>query len=110
MTTKPGRLWFSLPRPYKSHDPQQGRLNACSPVFIWRQAPLWLMLSATIERTTQRSSAHVATCGNSSLISIPLCPCRENLYGDGRQFTVRVRTSFGCSNGSGLPAYSASFG
>src|SRR5687767_15059675 len=87
-----------------------GRLNACSPVFIWRQAPLWLMLSATIERTTQMSSTHVARCGNSSLTSVPHCPCFLNLYGEGRQLTVCVRTSLGCSNGSGLPAYSASLG
>src|SRR5439155_9512930 len=87
-----------------------GRENACSPVFICRQAPLWLMLSATIERITHRSSTHIATCGNRSLTSIPAWPCFLNLNGDGRQLTVRVRTSFGCSNGNGLPLYSASFG
>src|SRR6516164_2005705 len=87
-----------------------GRENACSPVFIWRQAPLWLMLSATIERITHRSSTHEATVGNSSLTSIPAFPCFLNLNGDGRLLTVRVRTSLGCSNGNGLPTKSASFG
>ena len=61
------------------------------------------MLSATIERMTQMSSMRPATLGNSSLTSMPLWPCLPNLNGDGRQLVVRVRTSFGCSNGSGLP-------
>src|SRR5947209_702063 len=87
-----------------------GRENACSPVFICRQAPLWLMLSATIERITHKSSTHVAMFGNKSLTSTPACPYFLNLNGDGRQLTVRVRTSFGCSNGNGLPTYSPSFG
>src|SRR5689334_2813220 len=87
-----------------------GRLNACSPVFIWRHAPLWLMLSATVERMTHRSSAQDATCGSRSLISRPDLPCFWNLNGDGSRLVVCVRISLGCSNGSGLPAYSTSLG
>ena len=52
-------------------------------MFICRQAPLWLMLSATMERMTQRSSMQPATWGNSSLTSMPLWPCLPNLNGDG---------------------------
>src|SRR5262249_37451024 len=103
MTMKPGKLWFSLPSPYVSHDPMLGRENACSPVFICRQAPLWLMLSATIERMTHRSSTHEATCGKSSLTSVPHWPCLLNFHGDLRRLPVLVRTSFGISKGSGLP-------
>ncbi len=79
MTMKPGRLWFSLPRPYSSHEPRLGREKACSPVFICRQAPLWLMLSATIERMRQISSMRLATFGKRSLTSMPLCPCLLNV-------------------------------
>jgi hypothetical protein len=59
---------------------------------------------------TQMSSMQEAVCGSRSLTSTPDLPCLLNLNGDGRQLTVRVRTSDGCSNGSGLPAYSASLG
>src|SRR6476620_8348011 len=103
MTTKPGRFWFSLPNPYVSHEPRHGRENACSPVFICRHAPLWLILSATIERILQRSSTHPATFGNSSLTSMPDCPCRENLNGEPSRLPVFVRSSDGFANGSGFP-------
>ena len=46
---------------------------------------MWLMLSATIERTTHRSSTHAAMCGNSSLTSVPHWPCFANFHGDGEQ-------------------------
>src|SRR5437763_829378 len=110
MTTKPGRFWFSLPRPYSSHEPRLGRENACSPVFICKQAPLWLMLSATIERMTHSSSTHDATCGNSALTSVPHLPCFLNFHGERSRLPVRVRTSFGCANGRGLPLILSSFG
>src|SRR5438067_539953 len=80
-----------------------GRENACSPVFICRQAPLWLMLSATIDLITQMSSMHEPMCGNSSLTSIPDCPCFWNLNGDWSRLPVRVLTSLGMAKGNGLP-------
>ena len=68
------------------------------------------MLSATIERITHRSSTHVAILGNSSLTSVPHWPYFLNCHGERKTFTVFVRTNLGCSNGSGLPLYSSSFG
>src|SRR5579864_7709723 len=85
-----------------------GREKVCSPVFIWRQAPLWLILSATIERMTQISSMHDATFGNSSLTSMPASPYFLNLKGDWSRLPVRVRSRWGMANGSGLPLSRAS--
>ena len=65
--------------------PGSGREKVCSPVFICRQAPLWLMLSATIERITHRSSTHAATFGNSSLTSMPDCAVPRELERRGEQ-------------------------
>ena len=62
------------------------------------------MLSATIERITQRSSTHEAMPGNNSLTSMPDWPCRENLHGEASRLPVLVRSSRGFSNGSGLPS------
>src|SRR4051794_25297601 len=87
-----------------------GRENACSPVFICKHAPLWLMLSAYIERITHMSSTQVARFGKSSLISVPHLPDLLNLYGEANRLPVRVRSSFGFSNGSGLPLSIASRG
>src|SRR2546430_11374788 len=69
-----------------------GRENACSPVFICRQAPLWLMLSATIERMTHRSSTQVANCGNSSLTSVPDWPCFSKVYGRSEEHTSEFQS------------------
>src|ERR1700733_5374516 len=110
MTTKPGKFWFTEPRPYSNHEPRLGRENACSPVFIWRHAPLWLILSATIERITHMSSTHVAMCGKSCLTGVPDCPFCLNDHGDCKRFPVLVRSSFGFSNGIGLPFPLASRG
>src|SRR5437660_398477 len=87
-----------------------GRENACSPVFICRQAPLWLMLSATIERMTHRLSKQVANCGNSSLTSVTDWPCFSKVYGEASRFAVLVRSNFGFSTGRGLPASCSSRG
>ncbi len=35
-TTKPGRFWFSVPRPYCSHEPIDGRVGCVSPLVIIR--------------------------------------------------------------------------
>ena len=34
ITMKPGRFWFSVPRPYMSHEPRHGRACRASPQFI----------------------------------------------------------------------------
>src|SRR5207237_438680 len=80
-----------------------GREKACSPVFIWRQAPLWLILSATIERMIQRSSTHPARWGKSSLTSAPALPYFWNSKGEESRLPVFVRSSLGFSKGRGFP-------
>src|SRR5688500_10765759 len=61
------------------------------------------MLSATIERMTQRSSTQFARCGNNSLTSVPHWPYFWNFQGDWSRFPVLVLSNLGLSNGSGLP-------
>src|SRR5690349_12281219 len=68
------------------------------------------MLSATIERTTQMSSMQDAVCGSNSLTSIPDCPYFLNSQREPSKLPVFVRSSFGFSNGSGLPFSSRNFG
>ena len=71
---KPGRLRFSLPSPYVSHEPRLGRTRVLSPLFMSINDGSWFGTSHFIERTTQRSSACWPKCGNISLIGMPLCP------------------------------------
>src|SRR5271167_4642701 len=68
------------------------------------------MLSAYIERMTHMSSTQVEIWGKSSLIAVPHWPYFLKDHGDCRRFPVLVRSSFGFSNGSGLPLSVASRG
>src|SRR3954451_23772308 len=81
ITTNPGRLSHSLPRPYVTHDPMLGRPGKRKPVFIWNRAGAWLFDSQCIERMTHSSSAHLATSGNFSETSIPDWPYFLKVYG-----------------------------
>ena len=58
-----------------AHEPTLGRGRMRFPQFIMARAPSWLGISVNMERTTQRSSTCLATWGNNSLTSMPLCPC-----------------------------------
>ena len=49
---------------------------------------MWLILSATIERITQRSSTCDARWGKSSLTSVPHSPCFANFHGDASRLPV----------------------
>ena len=49
------------------------------PVWMPSVASAWLLWSPFIERIRHRSSAHSATCGNSSLISMPDSAARLEL-------------------------------
>src|SRR5687767_9590499 len=82
-TTYPGRFSFSLPSPYTSHDPSDGRIGCKFPVCIWISAGSWFGTSVFIDRITQQSSITRARCGSVSLTSIPLCPHLLNFSGDG---------------------------
>src|SRR5207249_10363531 len=61
MAMKPGRFWFSLPRPYVTHEPREGRTSRASPQFMSKSDGSWLGTSAYIDRITQTSSMHAPT-------------------------------------------------
>src|SRR5918911_5388222 len=109
MARKPGRFWFSLPRPYVTHDPKLGRTSRASPQFISINDGSWLGTSAYIERITQVSSIHSPTLAKISLTSMPLAPHFLNLNGEGKAAPVR-RSVRRLGPGRGLPAYFASRG
>src|SRR5580765_1803452 len=114
MTTKPGRLLDSLPRPYVTHDPIAGRPDSRLPVFMKVWAGSWLMASVFIERRMHISSAMCEVYGNSSLISCPDWPWRANFIRGPRQLNFDPCSwAMGCplvnDSGIGWPSISASF-
>src|SRR5437016_1999339 len=80
---KPGRFWFTVPRPYVSHEPMLGRTSRASPQFISSSDGSWFGTSAYIERMTQMSSMLSAVLAKRSETSMPLFPYFWNLNGDG---------------------------
>ena len=104
-TTKPGRFWFSVPRPKISHEPRLGRIGCMLPEFIISSEGSWLGLSVYIERSTQISSMQPATCGNSSDTSMPLWPCGRAGNGEG-MILPRLRRPVVTDAGGSWPAYS----
>src|SRR5262245_33069256 len=101
---KPGRLAFSVPMPYVTHAPIDGRDSRSSPQFISRIDCSWLGVLACIERMKQTSSTWAAVLAKISLTSMPLCPYFLNLNGDGRAAPVgRSVVRLPC--GSFLPSY-----
>ena len=58
------------------------------PVFICRQPEACAAVSECIERSTHRSSAKRAVCGNKLLIGKPLWPCCENGNGDAIRWPI----------------------
>src|SRR6266568_447392 len=109
MAMKPGRFWFSEPNPYVTHEPMLGRIERASPQFINKSDGSWFGISACIERITAMSSMLSATCGNTSLTSMPLWPYFLNLKGEGNAAPV-LRSVLRFGLGSGLPANLASDG
>src|SRR6185312_3298695 len=102
-------FWFSVPRPYVTHEPMLGRTSRDSPQFISISDGSWFGTSACIERTTAISSIDSATCENSSLTSIPLWPYFWNLNGEGNAAPV-LRSVRRFSVGRAWPAYFSSDG
>src|SRR6185295_13676771 len=104
---------FSVPRPYVTQDPSEGRPARGVPVFIWQTPPEWLMPSVMQERMTARSSAHWATWGYQSDTQRPPLPCRAHLRLDassGDPYSpIAVMTGLKLG-GSGFPAISLSSG
>src|SRR6185436_6031181 len=107
---KPGRFWFSVPRPYVSHEPMLGRDGRGSPQFISSSDGSWLGSSACIPRITQRSSTDWARLGKSSLTSIPLWPYFLNLKLEGNATLPFVLPPFWNSDGRALPDRRSSAG
>ena len=85
-----------------------GRTSRPSPQFIIISDGSWFGTSVCIERTTHRRSADSATCGKSSLTSIPLWPYFWKENGEGN--AAPVLRSVRYVTGRGLPAYLASSG
>src|SRR4029077_4331133 len=100
---KPGRSWFSVPRPYVIHEPMLGRTNVSLPVCSSSSAPPCREFEPHIDLIKQMSSTWRDNSGNKSLTHMPLCPCCLNSHGDLRRLKVSLETTFGRLNGSGFP-------
>src|SRR5579883_123150 len=109
MTMKPGRLRFSLPRPYVTQLPRLGRGRRPSPQFMSNSDGSWLGTSAYIDRITHISSMCRAVLAKISLTSIPDWPYFANLYGDFIAAPV-LRSVRRLPVGIGLPWYLVSAG
>jgi hypothetical protein len=77
-----GRFWFSVPRPYTTHEPMLGLTIRSEPVFMNTVATSWAGMSVYIERTTAMSSTCWPIPGKSSLTSVPDLPIGVNLNGE----------------------------
>src|SRR4051794_40889891 len=77
-TTNPGKSSDSVPSPYHSQEPTDGRPGSSDPVLMNVWARSWTKLSVFIDRTMHNSSATVARWGNSVVIAWPERPHRLN--------------------------------
>ena len=102
MVTKAGMFSFSVPSPYETHDPIEGRTKRSLPVFIARMAPPWAALVPYIERTKQRSSATPARFGSSSLTQCPRLPVPPELPGALEEVAGLVELHVGLGERQGL--------
>ena len=115
-TTKPGRSRFSLPSPYVSHAPIDGRPTIWWPVFMKICAGAWLNWVVWTVRTRATSSAIARKRGSRLETSMPDCPHFSNVYGEPRRRGVPLmkanRSPFTSSSGIGWPECfcSAGFG
>src|SRR4051794_34619240 len=82
ITTNPGRLRLSLPRPYVTHDPAHGKPIRGRPVFIMNSAGEWLFDSVYAEWMNAILSTCSPRWGNSSETLLPHSPRGANRNGD----------------------------
>ena len=75
MVTKPGRFWFSVPRPYWIQAPIEGRMAAVAPQCRNRVAGPWATPSVCREWMKQRSSTCLFVSGNRDEAQRPDSPC-----------------------------------
>ena len=85
---KPGRFRFSVPNPYVTQEPIEGRPNRVVPVFIIITDGPWLGMSVMVDRTWQNSSIVSAIRGKISLTAWPLRPYFANANGERIRFPV----------------------
>src|SRR4029077_156843 len=108
-TTKPGRSWDSLPRPYVTHEPMLGRPNWVDPVFMRICPGAWLNACVVIDFTIAMSSTTSARCGNASESSAPDFPYCENLNLEAKSSASGLIKAYSCpfttSAGTGFPSY-----
>src|ERR1019366_787093 len=84
ITMNAGRFSLTVPRPYVTHAPSEGRPPTMEPVFIWLTPLEWFRPLAQQERMTARSSAQVAMFGSQSETESPLSPCLAQRRRDAR--------------------------
>src|SRR5262245_56621281 len=82
MVTKAGRFALSLPRPYVTHEPTQGKPMRGKPVLIWNRAGAWLFVSVQHEWTNPILSTCFTRFGKISGTHVPDWPCRFQANGD----------------------------
>src|SRR5262245_51591954 len=80
-TMKPGRSLLSLPRPYVTHDPADGRPWLGEPVYNSSSAGAWLNCSVYIDLMNVRSSAIFDSSGSAADSQAPDLPCWANFCG-----------------------------
>src|SRR5579859_7563413 len=82
ITTNAGRFCVSVPRPYVTHEPTQGKPIRVEPVLILNSAGEWLFESVWHERRKAILSTCLAISGKISETQAPHWPCCSNLNGD----------------------------
>src|SRR6185295_5990696 len=78
-----GRLSFSLPRPYDSHEPRLALPGIWAPVQMYVRAGSWLIASVWTDLMNEILSTCLAMFGRSSLTHAPDCPCCLNANFEG---------------------------
>src|SRR5215211_6808646 len=71
----PGRLLFSLPKPYSVHAPTDGLTRLIDPVCMNNVAGPCAIPSVCMPCRKHMSSTCSAICGNSADTHLPDCPC-----------------------------------
>src|ERR1700693_547052 len=112
IVTKPGRLRFSLPKPYVTHEPTHGKPIRDMPVLIMNRAGEWLLELVQHEWMKAILSTCCATCGKISEPHLPQSPYCRKRNGDfitGPTWSVK-KPVFLSKPGNACPSRRASSG
>src|SRR3954462_11760616 len=106
ISTNAGRLAFSVPSPYDTHDPIGGRGSRPEPVAIMFFAVKWSSLSWYRLLMKQSSSTSLLVSGNRFDAHCPDSPYCFHLNGDASTWPVGANENFGLAMlaGRGLPS------